>query len=245
VLTTAGLVSWARNHATDLEADMTLQDRGYDGWWWAASSHEAESKIRARATAALCFLERFAGKDSQWTFRAHVAFDENRHSMETGAREVAEILRAWAAQVEAGIVPVRQLDAQGARAVASSDLMEQVRFLIDEKRDVHPAAPIVLAGAALELALRSAIEELDLPLPTKLSIANYTACLRKAEVLSVQDVKDVEQMAGLRNLAAHGHHSSLDADRAELMERGVSKFLLHLAQLVATSTEVNSAALGA
>ena len=71
--------------------------------------------------------------------------------------------------------------------------MEQVRKLADD-RDVHPAAPIVLAGAALVVALRSAVEELDLPCPDKPSIAAYTGCLRAAGILSAQDVKDVTQV---------------------------------------------------
>ena len=194
MLTTAGLVSWARTHATELEADMSFRRGDYSGsWWWEATSPVAESKIHARAYAALYFLDRFAGADSQWAVRAHNAFDNNKHSKTTGARELGDILREWADQVEAGIVPIRQVDAQGARAVASSDLMEQVQMLM-EQRDVHPAAPIVLAGAALEVALRSAIEELDLPRPPKSTISAYAGCLRSAKLLSVQQVKDVEQM---------------------------------------------------
>jgi hypothetical protein len=204
------------------------------GWWWAATSPAAESKIRARAYTALYFLDRFAGADSQWAVRAHSAFDKNSHSKETGARELGDVLRAWADQVEAGIVPIRQVDAQGARAVASSDLMEQVRMLLAE-RDVHPAAPIVLAGAALEVALRSAIEELDLQRPPRSSINAYAGCLRAAGLLSVQDVHDVEQMGGLRNLAAHGNTAELDFERADFMERQVSRFLRRLEDAVARS----------
>jgi hypothetical protein len=146
VLTIAALVSWARDHATKLEADMTFRQGapGY-GWWWEATGPAAESQIRARAAAALYFLDRFAGGDSQWMLRGRAAFEENSHSMETGARELGDLLREWADQVEAGIIPIRQVDAQGAGAVASSDLMDQVQVLIGD-RDIHPAAPIVIAG---------------------------------------------------------------------------------------------------
>jgi len=235
VLTIAALVSWARDHATKLEVDMRFRqgDPGY-GWWWEATSPAAESKIRARAAAALYFLDRFAGGDSQWMVRGHAAFEENKHSMETGARELGDVLREWADQVEAGIVPVRQVDAQGARGVASSDLMHQVQVLMGE-RDIHPAAPIVIAGAALEVALRSAVEELDLPRPPKPSISSYTGSLRSAGLLSVQDVKDIDQMGGLRNAAAHGNVEDLDAERAELMERQVNRLLRRLEEAIASS----------
>ena len=229
------LLSWARDHATQLEADMVFRQSSYgDGWWWAATSPAAESKIKVRAYTALYFLDRFAGADSQWALRGRTAFDENKHSMETGARELGEVLRAWADQVEAGIVPIRQVEAQGAREVATSDLMMQVEKLTTE-RDVHPAAPIVLAGAALEVALRSAIEELDLPRPSKSSIDAYAGCLRAAGLLSVQDLKDVQQMGGLRNAAAHGNFEELDPERAEFMERQVNRFLRRLADTIASS----------
>jgi hypothetical protein len=81
--------------------------------------------------------------------------------------------------------------------------MEQVRILNKDKA-VHPVAPIVLAGAALEIALRSAIEELGLEPPVKHSISAYSGCLRAPGFLSVQDVTDVDQMGGVRNSAAHG-----------------------------------------
>jgi hypothetical protein len=113
--------------------------------------------------------------------------------------------------------------------------MEQARAL-REDWDVSPAAPIVLAGAALEVALRSAVEELDLPRPLKSSISAYAGSLRAAGLLSVQAVKDIEQMGGLRNAAAHGNLTGVDPERAELMERQVSSFLRRLAELIQSRT---------
>jgi hypothetical protein len=147
--TSADLVSWARHHATKLEADMALRPESGSGYgpYWKAPDLAAESRIRARAIQALDFLDRYAGSDSQWAVRGHVVFDEGGHSMETGARDLGDVLRAWADQVEAGIISVPQGEAQGVRAIASTDLMEQVRKLMEDK-EVHPAAPIMLAGAA-------------------------------------------------------------------------------------------------
>ena len=233
MLTTAGLVSWAREHATQQEADMIFRKSEYGyGWpWWEATSPAAESRIKARAYAALDFLDRFAGADSQWARSGRAVFENHTHSMETGARELGDLLRAWADQVEAGIVPIRQVEAQGARTIASSDLMEQVGALRNA-RDVHPAAPIVLAGAALEIALRSAIVELSLESPERSSISALAGRLRTAGLLSAQDVKDVEQMGGLRNAAAHGNFEGLDAERAGLMEQQAKRFLRRLTVLI-------------
>jgi hypothetical protein len=54
------------------------------------------------------------------------------------------------------------------------------------------------------IALRAALGELSIELPGKHSISTYSGCLRSAGLLTVQDVKDIEQMGGLRNSAAHG-----------------------------------------
>jgi hypothetical protein len=210
---------------------MTLRppSSGYGGYWKAADL-PAEGRIRARAIAALDFLDRYAA-GSQWAVMGRQDFEENRHSMVTSARALGDVLREWAEQVDAGIVTVPQAEAQGARAVASTDLMEQVRVL-NEDRGVHPAAPIVLAGAALEIALQAAIGELGLVTPDKHSISAYSGCLRAAGFLNRQDVKEVEQMGGLRNSAAHGEHGDLSRERAGMMEQQVNMFLRRLTDLL-------------
>jgi hypothetical protein len=167
--------------------------------------------------------------------QARAIWDQKGDRVATKARALSNVLQAWADQVEAGIVIVRQAEAQGARGIASTDLMEQVR-LLNEDKSVSPAAPIVLAGAALEIALRSAIVELGLQLPPKHSINAFMGCLRAASVLSVQDVKEVEQVGGLRNLAAHGDFEALSRERAGLMEQQVNMLLRRISDIVEPRT---------
>lgn len=234
--TSAELVAWARDHAKLLELDMRPEQGMYGGHYWAAVDLNAESRIRARAIQALDFLDRFAGPDSQWNLRGHELLDKGSgRTMETSARALGDVLRAWADQVDFGIIPVRQAEAQGVRVIASTDLMEQVRKLVEDNH-VVPAAPIVLAGAALEVGLRSANEELGLPTLSKPSISGYAGSLRKAGLLSPQDVKDVEQMGGLRNSAAHGKFEELSRERAGLMEQQVNMFLRRLGELLDART---------
>jgi hypothetical protein len=166
---------------------------------------------------------------------AHEVVDKNTGSMESGVRALGDVLREWAAAVNAGMVVPRQVEAQAARAIASIDLMEQVRVLAED-RSVHPAAPIVLAGAALEVALRSAVDELQLTLSEKPGITAYARRLRQEGILSVQDVKDVEQMAGVRNFAAHGQFEELSRERAGLMEQQVNFFLAQLSRTLEPPT---------
>lgn len=230
VRSTAELVTQANERAAALESDMhwNPSDGGYGGYW-QAESPELKSRIRARATVALDFLERFAGRDSQWFIGAQRIYEGNcdNQSMESGARGIADFLREWAHQVEVGAVRPRLVDEIGARAVVETDLMNQVRQLLAD-RSMSPVAAVVLAGAALEVALRSAVEELPLELEERPSISAYARRLREHDVLTTQDMKDVEQMAGLRNDAAHGNHEDISRERAGLMEQQVNLFLRRL-----------------
>jgi hypothetical protein len=230
---TAELVDWARSHARRLETEMSWHagEGGYGGWW-EADSPEAKSRIRARATAAFDFLARFSGAGSEWSARAQEVFQNNgdRQSMESGARGVGDLLLEWATQVESGFVTIPGSEAWDRRAVASTDLMDQVRALLEDP-GVHIVAPIVLAGAALEIGLRALVESLELETSGRPSISAYGHCLRSAKILTPQDMKDVEQMAGLRNAAAHGDMGDISRERAALLEQQVNLFLARLREL--------------
>ena len=127
MLTTKELVDWARRHADQLELGMASQRGEFSGKSYWTSGEAERPKIRARAIAALDFLERFAGHDSQWAVRGHQVFDTQGETMETNARALADVLREWVQAVNSGISVPRQVNEHGARAVASTDLMEQVR----------------------------------------------------------------------------------------------------------------------
>src|SRR5690606_35947574 len=103
-----------------------------------------------------------------------------------------------------------------ARVEAATDLMEQVAQLLVD-RTVHVAAPIVLAGAALEELLRSLWHQLGSPtLNGRPGINSYANALKDAQLLDKQDVKDITAWAGLRNDAAHGDFGALDLPRARI-----------------------------
>ena len=229
------ILTWAEGHAEDLTKEMVWH-AGPLGYWQAEDA-KAKGRIRARATVALDFLERFAGADSRWAESAHDVFNSHgeNQSMESGARAVGNVLEEWIRMVRSGQLKPRLVESFSVSSASSTDLLEQVQAL-NSDTTVVPAAPIVLAGAALEIALRSAVEELGLTVPARPSIDAYAQELRRADVLNRQDLKDVTQMAGLRNAAAHGEHDLLSRERAGLMEQQVNLFLNRLEQTVQQST---------
>ena len=230
------VAAWAREQADQLQSDMRFEPSDTRRGYWAITDASKKGLLMARVASALEFLRQHAGEESEWLRRATMAYESNgdRASMESGVYAVGDIMRLWAEQVESGIIRLPAEVGEGIRALASTDIMDQVRAL-NSDRGVHPAAPIVLAGAALETALRGAVNQFDLSIPGNPGITAYSKALRSAEVLTKQDMKDIEQMAGLRNAAAHGEFESLSKERAGLMEQQVNMFLARLRDLASGS----------
>jgi hypothetical protein len=107
-----------------------------------------------------------------------------------------------------------------------SDFLEQANTLLISK-EVHPAAPAVIIGAALEEFLRNWIEEAGLSLRGKNpSLDSYAKVLREEDLITKQDVKDITSWSGLRNYAAHGEWAEVsDKNRISIMLEGVNLFM--------------------
>lgn len=224
------VLAYARKHADVLETEMTwFRSEGY-GAYWVGEDPAAKGRIKARAISALEFFRQYAGADSLWTKRALDTYDNNGDSEESGARALGDLLREWADQVDAGVTDIVGARAWTEAAVVSTDLMAQVQHL-NADRHTHPAAPIVLCGAALEIALRALADARNVPMPDKPGMNRLATVLRSADVLSAQEVKDLDSLAGIRNLAAHGDVDALSRERAGLMEQQTNMMLRRLADL--------------
>jgi hypothetical protein len=107
-----------------------------------------------------------------------------------------------------------------------SDILEQANSLLETK-GVHPAAPTVIIGAALEEFLRNWIEEQGIVLENKKAgLDSYSKLLRENDLITKQDSKDITSWAGLRNHAAHGEWEEVDdKKRISLMLEGVNFFM--------------------
>jgi hypothetical protein len=105
-----------------------------------------------------------------------------------------------------------------------SDFLNQAQILL-ETSGIHPAAPAVIVGAALEEFLRNWIEDLDVSV-SKNNISSYADELLKKNLITKQDMKDITSWAGLRNYAAHGEWNEVsDKKRVALMFDGVNLFM--------------------
>ncbi|MFI9418199.1 hypothetical protein [Streptomyces werraensis] len=226
------ILIYARTLARELK-DGVVWDPGDRGrGWWSMQDRSALPQLMARVAAAFEFLRQYAGEDSFWTQRAITVYESkgDNQSLESGAVSVADMLSAWADQVDAGVTQIAGAEAWAEVEVASTDIMSQVRRLLEDKQ-TNPAAPIVLCGAALETAMRAVISAKQLPLTERPSLSAYTRLLRSHDLITKQDAKDFDQVAGLRNQAAHGEFDSLSRERAGLMEQQTNLLLRRLADL--------------
>lgn len=232
MLSKTEVIAVARNLAVELELDMVWIERQLGQGYWLATSRQKVSLITARATAALDLLRQYSGAGTYWTLRAVAVYDSkgDSQSTESGARAVADLLTLWCIQLEAGAVElageVVRRDLEG----VSTDVMSIVRRLLEDPQS-HPAPPMVMCGAALEIALRAVASANDVLPDGPTSMSALTAALRRAEMLTKQDVKDLDMLGGLRNQAAHGHFDDLSLERAGLMEQHSNLMLRRLAEL--------------
>jgi hypothetical protein len=171
--------------------------------------------------AALEFLRRHA-PGSHFVSSAERLFQDRLPAL-PAINGAADLLDAWARSIREGWAEVLPLEVQS-RIEAATDLMEQVQQLLDDPK-VHPAAPVVLAGAALEEFLRSRINAKGLTPSGKPGINSYASALQTEGDLSRQEVKDITAWAGRRNDAAHGDFSDLSRGSARLMVDGINLFL--------------------
>lgn len=170
------------------------------------------------------FLRMYAPPKSE--FLASIrGYNPRNYSSDYAAKYIREILRSFVSYVEEGLLEGLSPERR-AQIDVVSDFLEQSQSLLNSSK-VHPAAPIVLIGAALEEFLRNWVEANELSIGNrKPGLNSYATVLRESDQISKQDVKDITSWSGLRNHAAHGDWDFVsDRNRATLMLEGVNLFM--------------------
>jgi hypothetical protein len=176
----------------------------------------------AGVKAQVCeFLRLYAGSKTAFYKAATEAQGWGHDQGQTLGAVLDNFIAFVRAGLHAEITPERR-----AQLDVVSDFLGQAHALLDEK-GIHPAAPAVLAGAALEEFLRTWVEAEGLSIGSrKPSIDAYTGALREAELINKQDVKDITSWAGLRNHAAHAEWDDVaDKNRVAIMIEGINLFM--------------------
>jgi hypothetical protein len=163
---------------------------------------------------AIEFLKTFSGPASTFYVKA---------SQETDYY-VQECLAAFIQYVEAGlhraITPEREAELE----LMSDYLSLAQNFLSDNK--IHAATAVMVIGATLEEFLRTWVEKDALTLEGKLGLKTYADALKKADMISRQEYRDIENWGGRRNHAAHGEWDEVsDKREIRIMLEGVNLFM--------------------
>ena len=158
------------------------------------------TNLSALHVPAVAFLSQYAGEDSAFYKMVGLA----RPGFTDDMFNAGNALIGWADFVDAGLASGESFDVR-ARTEAADDLMDQVHVLLHET-DFHPAAAVVLAGAALEERLRGLLLGTGQPLPEKPGLSKLASVLRAANVIDKGQEKGILFVADLRNEAAHGQN---------------------------------------
>ena len=186
-----------------------------------------ESRQKSSAPGVLAeameFLRVYAGERS--AFLKHLNQVSQTWDDDYIMQYVVSNLEAFIRYVESGLLEGISIERK-AQIDVVSDFLDQANTLLSTK-EVHPAAPTVIIGAALEEFLRNWIEEAGLALGGKKpSLDSYAKVLREADLIPKQDVKDTTSWSGLRNHAAHGEWDEVsDRNRISIMLEGVNLFM--------------------
>jgi len=172
---------------------------------------------------AMEFLRVYAGEKS--AFLRHLSKVDHSWADEYIIKYVVSNLEAFIRYVENGLLECVSIERK-AQIDVVSDFLDQANTLLGSK-EVHPVAPTVIIGAALEEFLRNWIEEGGLSLGGKRpSLDSYAKVLREEDLITKQDVKDITSWSGLRNHAAHGEWDEVkDKNRISIMLEGVNLFM--------------------
>lgn len=177
----------------------------------------------AALTEAMEFLRVYGGANN--SFVKHLKTIETKWSDHHVFDHVVNTMNGFIAYVQNGLLDGVSIERKAQLDVVS-DFLDQANTLLNSSK-VHPAAPTVIIGAALEEFLRNWIEEECLSLSEKKpSLDAYAKVLRENELISKQDVKDITSWGGLRNHAAHGEWEEVqDKGRITIMLEGVNLFM--------------------
>lgn len=177
------------------------------------------------AYAEICeFLRTYDGPESQF-LAAVKELNPNECGQDFAAEYLPGILRSYLEYVEAGLLQEVSPERRAQLDVVS-DFLEQAHSLLESK-SVHPAAPAMIIGAALEEFLRTWVENTNTIMSGKKpSMDSYAKALLESNLITKQDMKDITSWAGLRNHAAHGEWDEVaDKSRIALMLEAVNLFM--------------------
>lgn len=180
------------------------------------------SAARPQITSSLHYLRMFAGVESEF-YEAAVAALDGEDQM-TCLEGVAVILERFVSSASDGLWQ-QQTFAISSKIESANDLMAEVESLLKDKK-VHPAAPMALAGAALEAFLKSMWHGAGCPeVKGRPGINSIAESLRSAGSITATEVKDITAWAARRNEAAHGDFDRLTRQNAALLQDGINLFI--------------------
>lgn len=175
------------------------------------------------ASEAAEFLRIYAGEKSSF-YKNASGLDASKFYNSTVLDNMKGILGAFVNHVKNDLQQGISLERK-VQIDTVSDFLEQAQILLSSS-GIHPAAPAMVIGAALEEFLRNWVEEGEIKLLGKAGIENYAIALKEAELIDKQDHKDITSWGGLRNAAAHGKWEEVsNKDRISIMLDGVNLFM--------------------
>lgn len=181
-----------------------------------------ENNTRGGLVEAQEFVRKYAGENS--SFYGILSEISAKLVNEKEILRIAHpIFEGFIDYVENGLLEGMSIERK-AQIDVVSDFLSQAQTMLETKK-FHPAASAMIIGASLEEFLRNWAEEKNLPIEGR-TIDSYAKALKKGNLITRQDKKDIDSWAQTRNDAAHGNWDDVsDRKRILLMLEGVNLFM--------------------
>lgn len=179
------------------------------------------SNYTLQVIQAIELIRKFAGENSYF----YQALKEPIYDTNEYKSRVVDVLQSYIDFIDNGLISNMSFERE-VQIETVSDFLEQANSLLNDNK-IHPSAPAVIIGAALEEFLRNWLEDINFDISLiKHSLDGYSQELKKLELINKQDIKDITSWGGIRNSAAHGRFDEVeDRNRIKLMLEGVNMFI--------------------
>jgi|PersoiStandDraft_1058852.scaffolds.fasta_scaffold51175_2 hypothetical protein len=170
----------------------------------------------------LDFTRKYCGEKSAFA----KAIVDTEGSIPTAvSRTLVAVLQSIREHVKNGLLTALSIERQ-AEIDTVSELLGQAQELLNDEK-VHPACGAFLIGACLEEFLREWVNESGLSIGNdRPGIEAYANALHHADLISVQDRKNITSWGGYRKAAAHAEWDDVsDRTLIRLMLEGVNVFI--------------------
>ncbi|EIJ37071.1 hypothetical protein JoomaDRAFT_0003 [Galbibacter orientalis DSM 19592] len=185
----------------------------------------ADERANSFYLLSLQFVRNYIGKDTEF-YNSLLNYNKNYSDLAYSKKiEASSVLSSVKGYLKLNL-DLKKSQSYNLKIDIISDFLNQAVNLANDKK-YHPAASAILLGASLEEFLKQLCGQKEVDISEiKKTIDPISQKLKKENIITKQDFKDINSWVGLRNDATHGNFDEVN-DRKRVLNaiEGVNLFM--------------------